>query len=333
MNNNQMNIDVFNGDADGICALHQLRLAQPSPNVRLITGVKRDIRLLQQLTAISNGHITVLDISLDSNREALTSLLENNNRVLYIDHHFSGEIPVHPNLSTHIDSDPETCTSLIVNRMLAGKYLSWAVVGAFGDNLHQAAVQAAAPLELPEETLSRLRKLGELLNYNGYGLSVEDLFFPPQDLYLALKPFPDPFTFMENSDVLVRLQEGYEADMQKSSAYQPVRESMAGRIFELPPEPWARRISGVFSNLKARERPNLAHGLLTRNPDKTYRVNIRAPLNNKKGADTLCRAFATGGGRAGAAGVNSMPPDQIHFFYRKFDEIFGRENPSAKNIE
>ena len=328
-----MNIDVFNGDADGICALHQLRLAQPSPNARLITGVKRDIRLLQQLTAISNGHITVLDISLDSNREALTSLLENDNRVLYIDHHFSGDIPVHPNLSTYIDSDPETCTSLIVNRILAGKYLSWAVVGAFGDNLHQSAIQAAASLELPEGSLNRLKKLGEMLNYNGYGLSVDDLFYPPQDLYMALKPFSDPLAFMENSDVLVRLQEGYEDDMQKSSVYQPVRESMAGRIFELPPEPWARRISGVFSNSKARERPNLAHGLLTRNPDKTYRVNIRAPLNNKKGADTLCRAFATGGGRAGAAGVNSMPPDQLEFFYRKFDEIFGPENPSAKNIE
>ena len=322
----QINIDVFNGDADGICALHQLRLAEPSPGARLITGVKRDIRLLQQLSNIRNGRLTVLDISLDSNREALTTLLKNNNRVLYIDHHFSGEIPVHPNLKTYIDSSPETCTSLIVNRILVGKYCSWAVVGAFGDNLHQAAIQAAANLDLPEGTLNRLKKLGELLNYNGYGLSIEDLFFSPQDLYMAIKPFRDPLAFMENSDVLVRLQEGYEDDMKKSSTYHPIRETKAGRIFELPPEPWSRRISGVFSNLKARERPDVAHGLLTRNPDKTYRVNIRAPLNNKKGADTLCRSFATGGGRAGAAGINSMPPDQIDFFYRKFDEVFGPED-------
>ncbi|HZV66950.1 MAG TPA: hypothetical protein VFG03_18780, partial [Telluria sp.] len=40
--------DVFNGDADGICALHQLRLAQPA-ETRLITGVKRDIALLDRL--------------------------------------------------------------------------------------------------------------------------------------------------------------------------------------------------------------------------------------------------------------------------------------------
>ena len=36
--------DVFNGDADGICALIQLRLAEPA-DTTLITGVKRDTAL------------------------------------------------------------------------------------------------------------------------------------------------------------------------------------------------------------------------------------------------------------------------------------------------
>ena len=31
-------IDVFNGDADGICALQQIRLAEPGESV-LVTGV------------------------------------------------------------------------------------------------------------------------------------------------------------------------------------------------------------------------------------------------------------------------------------------------------
>ena len=42
--------DVFNGDADGLCALHQLRLEAPLDSV-LITGVKRDIALLQRVPA------------------------------------------------------------------------------------------------------------------------------------------------------------------------------------------------------------------------------------------------------------------------------------------
>jgi len=40
--------DVFNGDADGICALIQLRLANPSEST-LVTGVKRDIALARQV--------------------------------------------------------------------------------------------------------------------------------------------------------------------------------------------------------------------------------------------------------------------------------------------
>jgi len=314
--------DVFNGDADGICGLHQLRLAEPRPQARLITGVKRDIRLLQQLSGIRDAHITVLDVSMESNRDALLPLLETGCKIFYVDHHFAGEIPKSENLTAHIDQNPDTCTSLIVDHLLAGKYRAWAIVGAFGDNLHASALQAAVSLSLDDPAVAKLKELGELLNYNGYGLSLSDLFFPPQELYRAVMPYADPFHFMEHSDVLPRLRNGYEEDMDSASRYVPVRITQAGRIFELPPEPWARRVSGVFSNLKAQEKPNLAHALLTRNPDETYRISVRAPLHNKQGADSLCRSFVTGGGRAAAAGINTLPQDQLELFFRKFDEIF-----------
>jgi hypothetical protein len=61
--------DVFNGDADGLCALQQLRLEYSIDDAQLITGVKRDIDLLQQVEARVGDSITVLDISLDRNRE------------------------------------------------------------------------------------------------------------------------------------------------------------------------------------------------------------------------------------------------------------------------
>ena len=320
-----MYIDVFNGDADGICALHQLRLADPRPDARLLTGVKRDIQLLKQLAGTSNAQITVLDVSLDSNREELVSLLDDGCEILYVDHHFSGDIPDSPNLRAHIDANPETCTSLIVNHMLDGEFGAWAVAGAFGDNLHKSAYQAAAALSLPDSTTSKLKKLGELFNYNGYGLSVKDLHFPPQDLYRAVRSFSDPLDFFENSSNLLKLRNGFQDDMQLAATYKPVRETEIGRIFELPSETWARRVSGVFSNLKAQEEPDLAHGLLTRNPDGTIRVNIRAPLNNKKGADILCRAFPTGGGRAAAAGINFLPPEQLVLFFKTFEEVFGKK--------
>ena len=65
--------DIFNGDADGICALQQLRLEEPRASL-LVTGVKRDVRLLERVTAAAGDELTVLDISLQANAGALRRL-------------------------------------------------------------------------------------------------------------------------------------------------------------------------------------------------------------------------------------------------------------------
>lgn len=315
--------DVFNGDADGICALHQLRLAEPRPTAELVTGVKRDIRLLHKIKDAADADITVLDISMKSNLEDIQTLLGRNCRVFYVDHHFAGIVPNSPALTCHIDPDPEVCTALLVDRLLAGRYRSWAVVGAFGDNLHNAARRAASSLTLAEDQLDRLRELGELLNYNGYGASLADLHFPPQRLYEAMKPYPDPLEFHHRSEVLGRLRDGFQKDMDRARGASLILESQAGRVYKLPAEAWARRVAGVFSNAMAREKPALAHALLIENRDKTYRISVRAPLNNKTNADTLCLAFPTGGGRAAAAGINGLPPEMLSSFLQSFEQVFG----------
>src|SRR5690554_6200893 len=95
-------IDVFNGDADGICALVQLRLAQPRDS-ELVTGIKQDIHLLKNIQAAGGDQLTVLDISMEKNAADLMRLLNAGAEVFYADHHQSGEIPKHPGLSAHID--------------------------------------------------------------------------------------------------------------------------------------------------------------------------------------------------------------------------------------
>lgn len=80
-----MHYDVFNGDADGIIALHQLRLHNPKSDITLITGVKRDIQLLSKISDVQNSTITVFDVSLDSNRSALLQLIQADNTITYID--------------------------------------------------------------------------------------------------------------------------------------------------------------------------------------------------------------------------------------------------------
>ena len=73
--------DVFNGDADGLCALAQLRNAQPR-EAELVTGVKRDINLLERVQAGSGSRVTVLDVSLDKNRQGLERILSDRKSVV-----------------------------------------------------------------------------------------------------------------------------------------------------------------------------------------------------------------------------------------------------------
>ncbi len=312
--------DVFNGDADGICALHQLRLAEPR-EARLVSGVKRDIKLLDGLGGVENATLTVLDISLESNRASLLRLLATCT-VVYVDHHYAGEIPSSPRLTAHIDPSPEVCTSLIVDGLLGGRYRAWAVAAAFGDNLHDSARKAAASLDLSEGKLARLRELGELMNYNGYGQDREDLHLEPEALFAAVRPYADPLEFYERSQDLARLRDGFADDLRRGRSVAPLRQSPHGRIYEFPAEKWARRAAGVFANEKARELPDKAHALLVDNGDGTRMVSVRAPLARRQGADALCRLFPTGGGRAAAAGINSLPAAQVDAFCRTFDEVF-----------
>lgn len=313
--------DVFNGDADGICALQQLRLADPAETL-LITGVKRDIALLERLEAGAGDEVTVLDISIDKNRDALLRLLERGARVRYFDHHFPGEIPRHPGLDVHIETLPDRGTSLLVDDYLSGKHRAWAVVGTFGDNFDRAARRAAEPLSLGEKDIEALRELGICLNYNGYGPRVEDLHFPPDELFGRLHPYADPLEFIAADDTFTALREGYAEDITRARAVPPQLATERHGLYVLPAEAWARRASGVLANELAQGAPARAHALLTRLPEGGFVVSVRAPLSTGEGADVLCRQFPTGGGRKAAAGINELPETDYDVFVECFRASF-----------
>ncbi len=313
--------DVFNGDADGICALLQLRLHSPQQST-LVTGVKRDINLLSRLTQVTDSSFTVLDISMEKNCAALQEILAGGSTVEYFDHHFPGDIPADPKLRATIDTDAEICTGLLVNNHLQGAHLPWAVTAAFGDNLHRAAREAATPLALSDPQLAQLEELGTLLNYNGYGATVEDLFFAPDQLFLKLLEFPDPFEFIKQSSTFDTLRSGYASDMSNARAVAPRLLSDSCATFTFPMERWARRVGGVYGNELARENPDRAHALLSEIETGVYQVSVRAPVNRREGADELCRQFDTGGGRKAAAGINRLPASDIDRFNEAFKHQF-----------
>ena len=314
--------DIFNGDADGIFALHQMRLENPLPSAVLITGVKRDILLLSHVADRKDSSISVFDISLDSNRQYLDTLLSNNNSVEYFDHHFAGDIPDSPLLFHKINVSPESCTSLIVNNVLYGKNFMWAICGAFGDNLHRQAEQLADDRNLTEKQTLQLREIGELFNYNGYGSTVNDLHFHPGKLYRSVQNFENPFDFLIASPIIDTLREGFNCDLEEALKQKESQVKGKNNVYFFPNAAWARRIQGIFSNLKAREEPDIAHALIVENDDLSLRVSLRAPLSDRRDADSICKLFPTGGGRAAAAGINSLPPAMLDDFLIQLNTVY-----------
>ncbi len=313
--------DVFNGDADGLCALHQLRLAEPR-DATLVTGVKRDIALLERTNAQTGDSITVLDVSMDVNRTALLSMLERGALIDYFDHHGSGEVPVHPGLHACIDTSPDICTGVIVNRWLGGAYCLWAVVAAFGDNLAHTAKNLTVSLALDSAQIAALQELGECLNYNAYGDSEDDLIMRPAMVYEKLHGYADPFAFIHSEQLFQTLREARLHDMNMAQQSQFCAWLPHGKMIILPDAAWSRRVRGEYSNFLAIHHPHQAHAVLTPNGQDGYTVSVRAPYATMRGADHLCQSFPHGGGRPAAAGINYLPQDKLSAFIHSFEKAW-----------
>jgi hypothetical protein len=312
--------DLFNGDADGICSLQQLRLHSPL-EAQLITGLKRDINLFSQIQAQAGDKITALDISFDKNREGVQAALDVGASVFYADHHFAGELIESDALDLHIHTDTDTCTSLIINALLKDRYYGWALAGCYGDNLYDSANKLADRMQVDSDDREALKLLGTVINYNGYGFTLDDLIYHPAELYRLLQAFENPLDFIQTEHYR-SLLDAYQHDLKSTHELTALHEKDNGAIFVLPNEAWARRVNGVFSNDLARDYTARAHAVLVKFSEDSYRVSVRAPLDNKIGADELCRQFEGGGGRKAAAGINELPESELDRFNELFFDSF-----------
>jgi single-stranded DNA-specific DHH superfamily exonuclease len=312
--------DIFNGDADGLCALRQLRLHDPR-DAQLVTGTKRENALVGRVRPVAGDRLTVLDVSLNENREALRTALQAGATCLYFDHHFPGEPFAHPALEAHIRCAPDVCTSLLVDEYLGGRYRAWAVTAAFGDNLPQTALEAARALGLTAREVDTLRALGECLNYNAYGESVADLHFHPAELYRRLERFDDPLGFALHDPAFETLRDGYASDLARAAGVSPQLETPTHLLVVLPDEGWSRRVSGPWANQLANRSPQRAHAVVVRKGN-AYVVSVRAPQARPSGADALCRQFPSGGGRAAAAGITALAESDLARFVSEFQRAF-----------
>lgn len=322
-----MYIDVFNGDADGIFSLIQLRKVKlvAATEQLLISGVKRDISLVQQISAeqAQNATITVLDISFDKNNIALEPLLPLADTVFYCDHHQAKSLFSHPKLTALIDTAPTECTALLINQYLGNAQPLWAVTAAFGDGLDKPAVALAQQLGLTGEQQAQLKQLGMLVNYNGYGACEADLHFAPAALYQQLFAYDSPFAVIADvQSPFAVLKAGYDADLASARACQPLSDNTAVLAVQLDNAPWATRISGSYGNILAAENPDKAVVIASSNADGSLTISLRAPKNNPYGAADICSKFPTGGGREGAAGVNNLAANGLSDFLNMVKEQY-----------
>ncbi|MEO8101835.1 MAG: acetyltransferase [Betaproteobacteria bacterium] len=320
-------IDVFNGDADGLVARHQYRLMHPvaPEQVTLVSGVKRDIALLDRVPvtgAARRRDIQVFDISYDRNATAAATLLEDGARITYVDHHRADHLTPHPRLVAYIDESPDVCSSLLVDRLCGGKYRLWAIAAAFGDNLTAVGNRLSQEAGLSTAEAAQLSLLGECLNYNAYGESIEDLHYPPLQLAARLAPYSSPLDFIAREDVLSRLKAGFDADLANALAVRPQHASDTVAVYMLPDQAWARRVSGALANRLVHDWPARAHAVMTADARGLATVSIRAPLSSPRDASRVALQFANSGGRAAAAGIESFSPGELPRLIEVLEETY-----------
>lgn len=303
--------DLFNGDADGLCSLHQLRMVEPR-NACLVTGVKRDIALFRHLPDVSSLNVTALDICFDRNADQVRRVLEAGGEVRYFDHHSASLRFDHPRLNACIDLSPDICTALLVDRYLNGVHRDWTITAAFGDNLVPVALRLAQEKGHSDEASRQLRHLGLLLNYNAYGETVEDLHISPLALYERLHAFECPFDFIARSPEYRALDDGYREDLQHAHSLRPYRQSPDGELYVLPIAAWSRRLSGTLANDLATRSPGGCVAVLTARSEGGYLVSVRTRAGI--GANVLCCRYAGGNGRSGAAGIDQLPEAELDRF-------------------
>jgi hypothetical protein len=157
-----------------------------------------------------------------------------------------------------------------------------------------------------------MKELGTLINYNGYGATTDDLAFHPADLFSSLLKYPTPMDCINDSGSAYHvLKKAFESDFALAESAEVVQDSERCKTVLLEDAAWSRRISGTFGNHLANQSPNKAHLVLTTVDADHYLVSLRAPSTNKTGAGDICSQFETGGGRAGAAGINKLPKTDL----------------------
>lgn len=273
---------AYNGDADGICSMVQWGLVHGIDGKR-ITGVKRDIMLLDRVNPKPEDEVIVMDISHARNQARAVSLSSAGIDIIWFDHHLAGDNLA--NIRSYIDTSANVCTAKLVEKYLERKS-DWAEVALHGDGLSI------------HSSKQEFKELGELLNYNGYGEDISDLHYHPDDLLKECLKAETPQKFMQSKAFDI-LKKGFDRDIANAESVEKV-----DGIYILPNEAWARRVVGVFAHRINSETDGIS--VIAIDLGAHLKISLRGP----SGIGTICAKFG-GGGRETAGGIDLLPKDMI----------------------
>jgi len=301
-------VDVCNGDADGLCSVLQWRLHDTREST-ILTLLNNETSLAGRVHTRPGDEFLICDVPLEPNRSTLKKLLDGGARVQYVNHQFTDDVPWHPQFQATVDSSENACSSLIVDRLLHGKYREWALVGTYGKRLTLVADQLATDMGLLGNDKIRLRELGELISYNACVANVKDACIEPAALYDRLSRYPQPMDFLKSESLICEIDAVRREDIYRASELTPYWQDVDASVYVLPDTPWAHRIASGLDQRIAADDPTRAHAFLRPVENGHFDVKVRAARS---------AAAAIRGERPCAWVVEHLPQGEIDHFIRAF---------------
>jgi hypothetical protein len=287
---NPLEIDVFNGDADGLFAAHQLRLAEPGPDPAagaVVTGLKREIACSNRIDVPAGRRDATARAS--TSRSAATaprsSACSRRARPCAgSTTTMPATCPRHPRLRAHIDTAPETCTSLIVDRELRG------AIGAGQWPRPSATTSAPSPTRSAADAgadrgrtgaAARTRRGGQLQRLRRDARRRADR--AGGAVCAAGRVMPIRSTSFATTRSSPNWPRAGAADLAGAVQLRPWRQCGGGAVFVLPDEGWSRRVLGSFRQPAGRAFVDSAFAVLKARAEGGYLASVRAPAGAAEG--------------------------------------------------
>lgn len=268
-------VDVCIGDANGLCSLLQWRLHQPKQSSTLAL-LGHESRLDGLVHSRAGGDVLLCEIPMQANRSTLMQLLDSGAQIQYLSHQIGDEPLWHPQLQYIEDAPQDRCTSLMVDRILDGRYRQWALVGAYGKHCNAQADKLAASNGLSAHARTQLRELGELINYNACSVDGKNACIPAVELYSVMSGYQQAMDFLQSEPVVGELESVRREDLARAVQIAPYWQDAHASVYVLPNAPWAHRVASGFGKHISAKEPTRAHAFLRPAANGSFMTRVHA---------------------------------------------------------